>query len=85
MTHVAKSIKFFAKDECGAATVDWVVVASVLTALGLSMTNTLTDALTSHSSDLRDDLYVGQFTTAWDAHIPVQPDMGNAPMAGPTP
>ena len=65
----------FVEREDGAATVDYVVVMAVLVGLGAAMSDRTGDTLSEHSGNVRSELQDGMFETAWDAHLPVQPDL----------
>lgn len=64
----------FMTNEDGAVTVDWVVVLGALVGLGVAVSETSTAALSSHSANIEGELQVGQFETAWDANLQLQPN-----------
>ncbi|MEJ6391841.1 hypothetical protein V8J82_01155 [Gymnodinialimonas sp. 2305UL16-5] len=64
-------VRTFVADEAGVATVDWVVVASVMVALGVAVKDQVDDGLSVHSSEIRDEFQGGLFDSAWDANLAV--------------
>ncbi len=66
--------RFFLKDESGAATVEYVVVMAALVGLGAAITETAGGGLNTYSGAVEGELQAGQFETAWDSQLPVQPD-----------
>ncbi len=64
----------FLRDESGAITVDYVVIMAAMVGLGAAISDTTGSALGTHSGNIQGELQGGQFETAWDHQLAVQPD-----------
>ena len=53
---MSKLLKNFAKDECGAVTVDWVLLTSTLVILGFLMMSIIGGAAQDHGNWLEDTM-----------------------------
>jgi hypothetical protein len=58
--------------EDGLSTMDWVVIASAATGLGMIVLSFSHDTLDDHSADIRAELQDGSFSAPWVADLPVQ-------------
>jgi hypothetical protein len=66
----AEILRFFSVEE-GVATVDWVVIAAGLTALGLMILTFGQEGLGTFTADVRDEVQSPYFETSWTDSLPI--------------
>ncbi|QXT41493.1 hypothetical protein [Gymnodinialimonas ceratoperidinii] len=69
----------FIESDDGAVTIDWLTTMAVMVGLGVAISESTGGALTEHSGNVHGELQGGQFETAWDANLVVQPVLEEDP------